>query len=208
MEPFPKPNEKEEDDFKDFLMVKSPQQLLKEELLCYFTKSTLKETTLGIGISLKKSVTTTEIKYVNPTLDLISMRAFTKLKIRTSLDATKYTHWLPLYFGEDEEYTIENEEYDHDLDEHVKETRHVNVKERFEKLFFNSLAFISNGSKYKPLTPENVLAFFPRLIMTHIVDLTKENRTISIIAIRRLFNFMRLFYILIKKLPKVAEIMD
>jgi hypothetical protein len=42
----------------------------------------LKETTLGVGISLKKSLTTGEIKYVNPTMDLLSMRAFTKLKIR------------------------------------------------------------------------------------------------------------------------------
>lgn len=105
----------EEDRMKDFIMVKSPKQLLLEELVCFYTKSPLRESTLGIGISLKKSVTTTEIKYVNPTLDLLSMRAFTKLKIRTSLDATKFTHWLPLYFGEEEEYTIESEHYDHDL---------------------------------------------------------------------------------------------
>ena len=59
-------------------------------------------------------------------------------------------------------------------------------------------AFIANGNKNKPITPENVLAIFPRLIMTHIADLTKENRHVSIIAIRRLFNFMRLFHMLVK----------
>ena len=179
-----------------------------EELVCFYTKSTLKECTLGVGISLKKSVTTTEVKYVNPTMDLISMRAFTKLKVRTSLDATKFTHWLPLYFGEDDEFTIETEHFDHDLDEHVKESKQVNMKERFEKHFFNSVAFIANGNKNKPITAENVLAIFPRLIMTHIVDLTKENRFVSIIAIRRAFNFMRLFYMLLEKFPKAAEMMD
>jgi hypothetical protein len=71
------------------------------------------------------------------------------------------------------------------------------MKERFEKLFFNSISFIANGNKNKPITPENVLAIFPRLIMTHIVDLTKENVYISIMAIRRVFNFMRLFSILL-----------
>ena len=207
LEPYP-PLPKAKENNEDFIMLKSPKQLLLEELVCFNTKSTLKESTLGIGISLKKSVTTTEIKYVNPTMDLISMRAFTKLKVRYSLDAAKFTHWLPLYFGENEEYKIETEHFDHDLDEHVKETKEVNVLERFEKHFFNSIAFIANGNKDKPITPENVLAIFPRLIMTHIADLTKENRHVSIIAIRRLFNFMRLFHMLVKKFPKAAEIMD
>jgi hypothetical protein len=36
-------------------MVKSAKQLLGEELVCYMTKATVKEGTLGVGISLKKS---------------------------------------------------------------------------------------------------------------------------------------------------------
>jgi len=36
-------------------MVKTPKQLLGEELVCYMTKAAVKEGTLGIGISLKKS---------------------------------------------------------------------------------------------------------------------------------------------------------
>jgi hypothetical protein len=43
---------------------------------------TLREATLGIGISIKKSPRTGEMMYVNPTLDLLSMRAFTKLRVR------------------------------------------------------------------------------------------------------------------------------
>lgn len=59
-------------------MVKTPKELLLQELVCFQTKTPLREATLGIGVSLKKSVITTEIKYVNPTMDLLNMRSFTK----------------------------------------------------------------------------------------------------------------------------------
>ena len=48
----------------------------------------------------------------------------------------------------------------------------------------------------------------PKLMMTHIVDMRKENRHVSIIAIRRLFNFIRIFSYLIEKDPKLEEIMS
>jgi hypothetical protein len=47
-----------------------------------------------------------------------------------------------------------------------------------------------------------------KLITTHIVDITKENRFISIVAIRRLINFIRLFLYLIEKDPSIQEKMD
>ena len=37
---------------------------------------------------------------ITPTLDLLSMRAFIKHKVRYSLSNEKFTHWLPLFFGE------------------------------------------------------------------------------------------------------------
>jgi len=66
----------------------------------------LKEGTLGIGISLKKSPRTGLCMYVNPTIDLMNMRSFTKLRVRKALAGEKFSHWLPLYFGEDEIFTI------------------------------------------------------------------------------------------------------
>ena len=49
---------------------------------------------------------------------------------------------------------------------------------------------------------------FSKLITTHLVDIAGESRFASINAIRRLFNFFRLFMILIKKMPEMSEIMD
>jgi hypothetical protein len=52
------------------------------------------------------------IEYVNPTMDLMSMRAFRKLKVRRALAGEKFTHWLPLYFGENEKYELVEKIYD------------------------------------------------------------------------------------------------
>lgn len=57
----------------------------------------------------------------------------------------------------------------------------------------NSMSFISKGSIKKPYTSACVLEIMPKLISTHIIDMMKENRHLSIIAIRRLMNFIRIF---------------
>ena len=45
----------------DFMMVKTSKELLGEELFCFTTKMHLRECSLGIGISLKKSPRTGRI---------------------------------------------------------------------------------------------------------------------------------------------------
>lgn len=110
--PFAK-NEQIMDDF--ILKKKTPVELLKDELVCFQTKVPVREGTLGIGITIKRSPRTGLCMYVNPTMDLMSMRSFTKLHIRKSIKNEKFTHWFPLYFGEKEVFTIESKEYDYEL---------------------------------------------------------------------------------------------
>lgn len=86
--------------------------------------------------------------------------------------------------------------------------RNVDTKERFEKLFMNSMAFIMKGSSRKGFDHNDVVEFLPRLILTHIVDLMKQQRHISIIAIRRLFNFVRILLFLMSKDPKIEQKMN
>ena len=83
-------------------MVKTAEDLLGEELTCFHTKHRLKDATLGIGVTISRLPRTGEIRMITPTLDLLSMRAFVKHKVRHSLSNDKFTHWLPLYFGEKE----------------------------------------------------------------------------------------------------------
>lgn len=107
------PFNKKEKNEEEFVLAESPKQLLRNELVCFNTRMPLLEGTLGVGITLKKSPRTGLCMYVNPTLDLMNMRSFTKLKVRKSLENERFTHWLPLYFGENEVFTIESENYDH-----------------------------------------------------------------------------------------------
>jgi len=83
-------------------MVKTAEDLLGEELTCFHTKLRVKDATLGIGVSISRLPRTGEIRLITPTLDLLSMRAFVKHKVRHSLSNEKFSHWLPLYFGEKE----------------------------------------------------------------------------------------------------------
>ena len=106
-------------------MVKSTKELLKDELVCFQTKASLKEGTLGVGISLKKSPRTGLCMYVNPTMDLMNMRSFTKLKIIKDLSNQRFTHWLPLYFGENEKYTIVSKDWDQELEDMVENTKNI-----------------------------------------------------------------------------------
>jgi hypothetical protein len=81
-------------------MIKTPDELLYDELTCFHTKLKIKDTTLGIGVSISRLPRTGEIRLITPTLDLLSMRAFVKQKVRYSLSNERFTHWLPLFFGE------------------------------------------------------------------------------------------------------------
>jgi len=106
----------------DYIMVRSPKELLLEELVCYHTKIPLREHTLGIGISLQRNPRTGLVSYVNPTADLMSMRAFTKLKIRKSISGDRFSHWLPLYFGEDEVYETKRDQ----MNEKISDSASIN----------------------------------------------------------------------------------
>ena len=48
-----------------------------------------------------------------------------------------------------------------------------------------------------------VLEIMPKLIITHMVDMANERKHISILALRRLVNFIRLFRLAIELVPGV-----
>jgi hypothetical protein len=93
-------------------MVKTPEELLAEELVCFHTKNRIRDATLGIGVSISRLPRTGEIRMITPTLDLLSMRAFIKQKVRHSLSNEKFTHWLPLFFGEKDVYEVKQKVQD------------------------------------------------------------------------------------------------
>jgi hypothetical protein len=111
IEPFPTFNEREKT-IGEFILLEEPHSLLEKEFVCYHTKTPLSDTTLGVGVSLSRLPRTGEIRNVNPTLDLLSLKAFTKHKVRTSIANERFTHWLPLFFGERKPYEIKKQVFD------------------------------------------------------------------------------------------------
>jgi hypothetical protein len=52
------------------------------------------------------------------------------------------------------------------------------------------------------MTASMVVEVMPKLLTTHLVDMVSENTHVSLLAIRRLFNFIRLFRLLIELQPE------
>lgn len=99
IEPYP-PFHQKEADLQAFCFLRDPKQMIEDELLCFHSRTPLAESTLGIGVSLSRLPRTGEIRSVTPSMDLLCLRAFQKQNVRKSIDGAKFTHWLPLYFGE------------------------------------------------------------------------------------------------------------
>ena len=152
-------------------MIKTAEELLSEELVCFHTKLRLKDTTLGIGVSMSRLPRTGEIRNITPTLDLVSMRAFIKQKVRHSLSNEKFTHWLPLYFGESEVVEVKRSVYVPETKKHEQKSVTINTKDRMLHLLKKSMSFISAGSTRKAFNPKMILEIFPKLIITHVADL-------------------------------------
>lgn len=109
---------------------KSPEDLLNEELTCFHTRMRLKDSTLGIGVSISRLPRTGEIRLITPTLDLVSMRAFVKQKVRHSLSNEKFTHWLPLYFGEKDTFEVKRRVYNPSTKKEESQVVKIDCKER------------------------------------------------------------------------------
>jgi hypothetical protein len=80
--------------------------------------------------------------------------------------------------------------------------------ERNIKLLKKSLTFLTKGSTRKDFTWEMVLEVLPKLLITHMVDLCDLKRNVSILAIRRLVNFLRLFRLLMEMYPEISKEID
>jgi ubiquitin-protein ligase len=106
IEPYPKFHEKDQDIDQYVLVDAEAKELLRDEFLCYHSRTRLAEASLGIGISIARLPRTGEIRSVQPTLDLLCLRAFTKQKVRQSAANERFTHWLPLFFGERDDYEV------------------------------------------------------------------------------------------------------
>lgn len=70
------------------------------------------------------------------------------------------------------------------------------------------MLFLSAKSTRKEFHPDMILEILPKLMITHVQNLIKEFTHISILALRRLVNFIRLFHLCIELFPEVRTKLD
>jgi hypothetical protein len=75
------------------------EERMTEETFCFHTRLNVKQTLLGTGVAFSKLARTKQINTIYTTVDLVSMKAF-KEGLRKALNKKRFTHWIPLYFGD------------------------------------------------------------------------------------------------------------
>ena len=100
------------------------------------------------------------------------------------------------------------EKKEDEKDEYEEKKRIVKPKERIEKLLMHSISFLTKRNAHREVDAQMVMEEMPKLIITHVVSMADAQKHISIIAIRRLINFIRLFHLCIELVPGVMPIIN
>jgi ubiquitin-protein ligase/Ran GTPase-activating protein (RanGAP) involved in mRNA processing and transport len=150
----------------------------KKEYVCYHRKTSFEETPLGLGITIAKIPRSGEIKGIIPRLDYISLKSFTKQKVRKDMIGQNFTHWFPLYFG-------------------VKE-------EQFLHLCKKTISLIATGST-KNFSPALIFNIIPKFFLSLVTDITSENVANSSRSLKILMHIYRIMLYLIEKYPEVLK---
>ena len=96
----PFPNFPQESELNTKLTLEQYKQRKKEELCCFYLKENFQKIPIGLGIKICKLKNIDEIISISSCLDFVSLKAFSKERLRISFDGQRFTHWFPLYFGE------------------------------------------------------------------------------------------------------------
>jgi hypothetical protein len=183
--------------------------MILEELVCYHTRVNLNDSSLGIGVSVSRLPRTGEIRSVTPCFDLLSLRAFQKMNLRQSISGEKFTHWLPLYFGEDGQFEKKTQIFNEEKKEYENKVETIKPRERMIHLLKKSMCYLTKKDTRKPFTADMVVEVMPKLMTTALVDIVSgEKHHMSLVSIRRIFNFLRLFHLLFELQPDAVNHVD
>ena len=149
---------------------KSEEEKVLEDTYCFHTRLNVRETRLGTGVAFSRLKRTSEINNIYTTIDLVSQKAF-KEGLRKSINKRKFSHWLPLYFGDAQ-------------------------KDKTLDLFRKCISSICAGASDK-FDEGMILKVMPKLMLTHILAVVNDKAYSSIKGIRMLLFFHRAFLFLL-----------
>lgn len=75
------------------------EEKLIDDTYCYHTRLNVKQTILGTGVAYSRLARTKQINHVYTTIDNVSLKAY-KEGLRKSLNKKRFSHWIPLFFGD------------------------------------------------------------------------------------------------------------
>ncbi|KAJ5071803.1 leucine rich repeat family protein [Anaeramoeba ignava] len=154
-------------------------EALKEQLVCFFSRQTMEEDSLGVGVSFSRNTRTGEISSVRCYFDYLSLRAFMNTQVRDAPSGGPFTHWIPLIFNE-------------------KNT------EKAMYLAERALSLICAGTT-KQFTPSMVLNIIPKLMNTMVANVMKGNLHGSVKDLHGYCAFHHLLLAFCKKYPVIIE---
>jgi len=153
--------------------MRDEKDLLKDELLCYHTRLSLNEVTLGVGITTKVLPRTGKINSAEAQQDLLSMRAFNKQKVRHSISGDRFTSWLPLYFGEKGILTKKKQVWDEKEEKYYEKEEKIDLRERNLTLLKKTISYLTQGSTRKPFNADSIMELMPKLLISYTVALVE-----------------------------------
>lgn len=145
-----------------------------QEICCYHRKTTFLETPLGLGITISKIPRTGEIKGIVPCFSFVSLKSYSKEKIRTDFEGNRFTHWFPLYFG--------------------------TKPEKFLISVSKAISMIAKGNT-KEFSPDLILKVMPKFFNNIALNIMSEKVHNSSLAIRILLYIFRVLLVLLQNYP-------
>ena len=174
----------------------------KKEICCYHRRTSFEENPLGLGISITKIPRTGEIKGVIPRFDFISFKAYTKEGLRVAMNGKRFTHWFPLYFGENKKKEIKKEKGKGKDKEKEEDKSIPNDKDKVLNGLKKAISMIAKGNT-KEFTPELFFKVMPKFFNNICLDIMSEKVHNSSRALEILIYVYRVMLLLIEAFPEI-----
>ena len=177
-DPYPKFPEDEKLNTK--LTSEQYQKEKNNEICCCYTRENFEKCSLGLGINISLIPRTGELKNIEPCYDFIALKTFTKERIRADLNGKIFTHWFPLYFGQQEK------------------------KVSFLKKLKKTLSMICKGNT-KEFSPDLILKAMTVLFNSCCLSIVKETVHNSTRTLEVLLYIYREIIMLINEFPDIKK---
>ena len=175
-DPFPKFPEKEK--LNTTLTEEQYKKIKRDEICCFHLKESFQKLPLGLGVNISTIPRTGEIKSIEPDFDFISLKAYSKERIRSTFDKKTFTHWFPLYFGE--------------------------KKDIIKKSLTKAISMIVKGTT-KEFSSDLILRVMTKLFGSCFLNIVIEKVHNSTRAIEILLYVYRVLIFLVEEYPEIKE---